>query len=95
MVIKTIDPTVKLELTDDAIVLRSGIIGRTKRKILYAQINSIKVQKRPFVNFGNITVYAGNDTAGWKSPMIRNPERVEDLISEKIKSVKIQSSGSG
>ncbi len=74
-------------LTDDAVVLKRGIINKRNTSINYDKINSIKIEQGflgGLFNFGDVFIISGNDVLGEVVRGIINPEKLKADVQERI-----------
>jgi hypothetical protein len=73
-----------LILSDGGITVKSGILNKNSLDIKYSKINSISVKKHWYDDYGDLVIFAGNDTSGIVFKGIEKPFAVKDLIDSYI-----------
>ncbi len=74
-------------LTDEAVVLKRGIINKRNISINYDKINSIKIEQGflgSILNFGDVIILSGNDALGEVVKGIINPEKLKADIQQRV-----------
>lgn len=77
-------------LTDDAVILKRGVLNKKSVDIPYDKINSIRVEQGligRFYHFGDVIIMSGNDVVGEAIKGIINPDKLKHDVQERINSL--------
>ncbi|EKD95312.1 MAG: hypothetical protein ACD_24C00527G0002 [uncultured bacterium] len=75
--------TNQLELTQNAVVIKSGILMKTTREIPYTKINSVQINR--YGSDGDIEIDCANFTTPVKFTWVSSPDRIKDQIYKRMK----------
>jgi uncharacterized membrane protein YdbT with pleckstrin-like domain len=77
----------KIAITEDGVMMKTGIIQTKTREIPFNNINLVEVSQGIFgkiLNYGNLDLSTGGDQVEIGFKHLHNPQRFKDIVKSKL-----------